>query len=129
MYYSPDLTNDNLENYLHRIDSIPHTAAAEERELCRKYIKWRHINRILTSEGSLGDKREASFIVIKRIIKKISSAHDLIVLLKHHSGLDELGDTIIADDNRNNANIAIELFRLIQQSKKKQHKTKQRNSS
>jgi len=72
---------------------------------------------------------EASSIVISRLIKEISSSHDLVVLLRRHVGLDKLGDTIIEDDAENKINIMIELYRRIQYSKKKHdEKIKQNNS-
>jgi len=137
MGHLQDLTNDDLEIDSYKIDSIPHTTAVEESALWRKYIKWRHIQRIPGSEIVLKDIPKASSIVIygcnlkcviSRIIKEISSSHDLIVLLRRHSRLDELGDTIIEDDE-DHANVAIELFRLIQHSKEKHgNKRKQNNS-
>ena len=117
--YSQELTNNDQQSDSYRIDSIPHTTAAEERVLWRNYIKWRCIKRILGPESALDDIYKASSIVISRIIEEISSSHDLIVLLRHYSGLDELGDTIMEDDAENKTNIMIELYRRIQYSKKK----------
>jgi RNA polymerase sigma factor (sigma-70 family) len=137
MGHLQDLTNDDLEIDSYKIDSILHTTAVEESALWRKYIKWRHIQRIPGSEIVLKDIPKASSIVIygcnlkcviSRIIKEISSSHDLIVLLRHHVGLDKLGDTII-EDAEDHANVAIELYRLIQHSKEKHgNKMKQNNS-
>ncbi|MBA7499597.1 RNA polymerase sigma factor RpoD [subsurface metagenome] len=159
MEYSQQLTNNEQQSDSYKIDSIPHITAVEERALWRKYIKLRHIRGILTSEGVLDDIREASPIVISRlidnmpeaspaaisriidnmpeasstvisqIIKEISSSHDLIVLLRRHAGLDKLGDTIIEDDAENKINIMIELYRLIQYSKKKRDEKIEQNNS
>ena len=114
MEYSQQLTNNEQQSDSYKIDSIPHITAVEERALWRKYIKLRHIRGILTSEGVLDDIREASSIVLSRIIKEISSSHDPIILLRRHVGLDKLGDTIIEDDAENKINIMIELYRRIQ---------------
>jgi len=177
MGHLQDLTNDDLEIDSYKIDSIPHTTAEEERALWRRYIKWRHIKRILGSKSVLNDiceaspivmsriidnmpeaspiimsriidnmpevsptvisriidnmhnMPEASYIIISRIIKEISSSHDLIVLLRRHSGLDELGDTIIEDDE-DNVKYMTEVARLIFKHSEKKHdeKIKQGNS-
>ena len=116
--YSQELTNNNQQSGSYRIDSIPHTTAAEERVLWRNYIKWRCIKRILGPESVLDDIHKASSIVISRIIEEISSSHDLIVLLRHHSGLDELGDTII-EDGEDSVKYMTEVARLIFAHKKK----------
>ena len=134
---SQDSTDDGLEIGQYKIDSIPRTTAAEERELWRKCIKWRHIQRIPGSEIVVKHEPRASFIrlygcnlrcVISRIIEEISSSHDLIVLLRHHVGLDKIGDTII-EDAEDNANVAIVLYRLIQYSKTKDGNKMERNTS
>ena len=68
-------------------------------------------------------------MVISRIIEEISSSHDLIVLLRHHSGLDELGDTIIEDDE-DNVKYMTGVARLIftHSKNKNDEKIKQNNS-
>jgi len=112
MYYSQDSTNDNLEIDSYKIDSIPHTTATEERALWRNYIKWRYIKRFLGSESVLDDIHEASAIVISQVIEEISNSHDLIVSLRHHSGLDELGDIVI-EDAEDSVKYMTEVARLI----------------
>lgn len=129
MVYSQNSTNDDPEIGAYKITSIPHTTATEERELWRTYIKWRCIKRILDPESVLDDTHEASSVVISQIIGEISSSHDLIVLLRHHSGLDELGDTIIEDDEHN-VKYMTEVARLIfaHKMQKRDEKIKQNNS-
>ena len=120
MDYSQNSTNDDPEIGAYKIDSIPHTTATEERALWRKYIKWRHIKRILGSENVLDDIFKVSSIVISRIINEIGGSHDLIILLRRHSGLNELGDTIIEDDE-DNVKYMTEVARLIFAHKNKKN--------
>ena len=117
MDYSQKPTSNEQQSDSYGIDSIPHTTAAEERVLWRKYIKWRHIKRIPGSTSVLDDIHEASSIVISQIIKEISDSHDLVILLRRHSGLDELGDIILEND-ADNATYNIEVARLIFQHSK-----------
>lgn len=118
MDYSQELNNDDLKIYSLKIDSIEHTKTAEERVLWRKYIKWRHIQEIIGSQDILDDIPQTCSIIINQIIREINSSRELIILIKRHTGLDELGDTVIKD-GKNNTNITLELYRLLQHSKKK----------
>ncbi len=113
MDYSQYITDNEPEIESYKIDSISHTTAAEEKALWREYVKWRHIKRILKSECVLNDLHKASPIVISQVIEEIGSFHDLVVLLRHHVGLDRVGDRIIEDEN-NTTLIRIELNRFIQ---------------
>ena len=128
MDYSQNSTNAEPEIGAYKIDSIRHTTAAEEKVLWRNYIKWRCIKKILGPKSALDDIHKASFVVISRIIEEISSSHDLIVLLRHHSGLDELGDTVIEDDE-DNVKYMTEVARLIFTSKKKRDEKITQNNS
>jgi RNA polymerase sigma factor (sigma-70 family) len=135
MEYSQNSTNDVPVNSVYKIDSIPHATAAEEKVLWRNYIKCRCIKRILGPESFFDKKsyfdniHNTSSLVISRIVEEISSSHDLIVLLRRHSGLEELGDTIIEDDEHN-VRYMTEVARLIfiHKEKKRDEKIKQKNS-
>lgn len=129
MDYSQNSTNDDPEIGAYKVDSIPHTTAAEERVLWRNYIKWRCIKRILDPESVFDNIHNKSSLVILRIVEEIGSSHDLIVLLRHHSGLDELGDTIIEDDEHN-LRYMTEVARLIfaHKEKKRDERINQRSS-
>ena len=122
MDYSQDLTNNDQEIDSYKTDSLPYLTAEEESELWRKIIKWRCIKQILGWESIPDDISKAdtiiSYIVILQIAKEIGISHNLVASLRHHAGLEELGDTII-EDAENNTNITIELYRRIQYSKKK----------
>ena len=123
MDYSQTFNNDDpeIDSYKYKIDSIHHITAAAEKALWREYIKWRHIKRVLKSEGVPDDLHKASLTVISRVIEEIGSFHDLVVLLRHHIGLDKVGDRIIEDED-NTTLIRIELNRFIQQYKEARNK-------
>ena len=114
--YLQPLNNDDPEIDSYRIDSIQHVTATEEKALWREYIKWRHIKSILESEGALDDIYKASLTVISRIIEEVTSFNDLIILLRHHIGLDKVGDRIIEDED-NTTLIRMEINRFVQQYK------------
>jgi RNA polymerase sigma factor (sigma-70 family) len=116
--YSQNSTNSDQETDFYKIDSIPHTTAAEERVLWRNYIKWKQIKTILGPEPVLDNVYKASFIIISRTIEEISSFYDLVVLLRHQSGLDKLGDIIIEGDE-SNVKYMTEVARLVFQHTKK----------
>ena len=128
MDYSQNSTDAEPKIGAYKIDCMRHATAAEEKVLWRNYIKWRCIKKILGPKSVLDDIHKASFVVISRITEEISSSHDLIVLLRHHSGLDELGDTVIEDDE-DNVKYMTEVARLIfTRKKKRDEKIKQNNS-
>ena len=56
--------------------------------------------------------------MITQIAKELSDSHNLVALLRHHAGLEELGDTI-TEGADNNISLITELYRQIQYSKKK----------
>ena len=122
-----DVTSDDPEIDPYNNYSLPYPTAKEESELWRKFIKWRHIKGIIDSENILKNISEASSIIISQIAKEISISHNLVALLRRYAGLEELGDTII-EDAKNNTNTAIELYRLIQYSKKKHGEKIERNN-
>ena len=132
-----DSTNDAPLGDFYRVDSIPRTTKAQEMILWRKYIKWRHMQRIPELRIALRNRGNAGLDilcgcnferVLSRIIGEISSSHDLIALLRHHLELDRLGDTIIEGDE-DDANVTIELYRLMQYSKAGQGNRVQRDNS
>ena len=110
---SQELTSDDLVIDPYRNYSLPYPTAQEEAELWRKFIKWRQIRGVLGSGSDLRDISRASSIVLRQIVKEISASRNLVVLLRQHTGL---GDTVV-EDTENNANIAIEVFRLAEQAK------------
>ena len=132
-----DSTNAAPLSDFYRVDSIPRTTKAQEMILWRKYIKWRHMQRIpelriaLRNRGNAGPDILCGCDlerVLSRIIGEITSSHDLIVLLRHHLELDRLGDTVIEGDE-DDANVTIELYRLMQYSKAGQDNRVQRDNS
>jgi len=118
MYYSRELANGAQQSASFEVGSISHATAAEERVLFRNYIKWKQIKTILGSEHVLDDVYKASFIIISSTIEEISSFYDLVVLLRHQSGLDKLGDTVIEGDE-SNVRYITEVARLVFQHAEK----------
>lgn len=118
MYHSQGSDDSDIELRPYKTGAIPHTTAAEERALWRDYIKWRHIKKILNSADIPEDSPKVSPIVIFQVIKEIGNSNELIMRIRHHVGLDKLGDTIIEDEVEN-THVAIELYRLIQLSRGK----------
>ncbi|MFC1861731.1 sigma-70 family RNA polymerase sigma factor [Chloroflexota bacterium] len=100
------LANTSSNSYLGQISSIPHISATEERALWRAYIKWRQIKNIFGPEVTQATIQKNGPNLISRIIKNISDSHDLIILLRKHSGIEEIGDAIIEDESDNVAYMA-----------------------
>ncbi len=115
---SQDINNDDLIIDSYRDYSLPYPTAEEERELWERYIKWRHIKEILSSESIHDEITRESSIVISHIAKEISASSDLVALLRRHAGLEKLGDRIL-EDTASKTNDMVELYRLIQYSKNK----------
>lgn len=119
---SSETYTDFLNNYYKNINFIRPITKAKERLLWKKLFKWRIIKDYIYREklGWDSDKvfkeiTEIDAIKILQIVtKEISSCHDLCVLVRHHLGLDRVGDTVLEDENDISA-IERELERFVLQ--------------
>lgn len=105
---------------------LPYPSAQEERDLWKRYSKLRRIDEILGLK-TIDHKISGVGRIFSEIVEDISKSVDLIVLLRKFSDLDRLGDKIIEDSNNTTATI-IELYRLIQNSKRKRDNEVRSNS-
>jgi RNA polymerase sigma factor (sigma-70 family) len=110
-------TNDLSSEYYSKY-SLPYPTAKEERSLWEKYLKWRYVEHLVGSEGISNDIDNACWTILTQAAREISHSQPLIELLRRVSGLDNLGD-IMMDENASDTRDMIELYRLIQYSKKR----------
>jgi len=115
--YSEEENNDQSSEFYSNY-SLPYPTAKEERSLWEKYIKWRYIEQLVGSEAISIDIDNACWIILTQAAKEISSSQSLVEVLRQVSGLEKLGD-IIMDENASDTRDMIELYRLIQYSKKR----------
>ena len=117
-----EIDSNLLKNYYKNINFIRPITKAKENLLWKKIFKWRILKDYICreklgwdSDNVLTKISEIDAIKSLQIVtKEISSCHGLCVLVRHHLGLDRVGDTVLEDENDISA-IERELERFVLQ--------------